>query len=111
MRAVIDFLCEVISLICFCIWATLEAIYKLIIPQKGKSLSGEVALVTGAGHGIGKELCFQLSKDGAKGKSLTVTPPNFRVCARQKVPAKRFKICHILYIRHFSFRASTLLFP
>ena len=67
MRAVIDFLCEVISLICFCIWATLEAIYKLIIPQKGKSLSGEVAIVTGAGHGIGKELCFQLSKDGAKG--------------------------------------------
>ena len=69
MRAVIDFLCEVISLICFCIWATLEAIYKLIIPQKGKSLSGEVAIVTGAGHGIGKELCLQLSKDGAKGKS------------------------------------------
>ena len=28
-----------------------------------------------------------------------ITPPNFRVCARQKVPAKRFKICHILYIR------------
>ena len=67
MRAVIDFLCEVISLICFCIWATLEAIYKLIIPQKGKSLSGEVAIVTGAGHGIGKELCIQLSKDGSKG--------------------------------------------
>ena len=28
-----------------------------------------------------------------------LTPPNFRVCARRKVPAKRFKICHILYIR------------
>ena len=27
------------------------------------------------------------------------TPPNFRVCARQKVPAKLFKIWHILYIR------------
>ena len=27
------------------------------------------------------------------------TPPNFRVCAWQKVPAKCFKICHILYIR------------
>ena len=26
------------------------------------------------------------------------TPPNFRVCARRKVPTKRFKICHILYI-------------
>ena len=28
-----------------------------------------------------------------------VTPPNFRVCAQQKVPAKCFKLCHILYIR------------
>jgi len=25
-------------------------------------------------------------------------PPNFRICARRNVPAKRFKICHILYI-------------
>ena len=42
-----------------------------------------------------------------------LTPPNLRVCARQKVPAKRFKICHILYIYknpkllfRFSFRAT-----
>ena len=27
------------------------------------------------------------------------TPPNFKVCARRKVPEKFFKICHILYIR------------
>ena len=27
-----------------------------------------------------------------------VTPPNFMVCARRKVPAKRFKICYILHI-------------
>ena len=26
-------------------------------------------------------------------------PPNFRVCAQQKVQAKRFKICHILIIQ------------
>ena len=26
------------------------------------------------------------------------TPPNFRVCAQQKVPAKRFKLCNIFYI-------------
>ena len=28
-----------------------------------------------------------------------LTPPNFRVCTQRKVPAKRFKICHILFIR------------
>ena len=27
------------------------------------------------------------------------TPANLKVCARRKVPAKHFKICHILYIR------------
>ena len=51
---------------------------------------------------------------------LPSTPPNFRVCARRKVPAKHFKICHILYIRtytktqscffRFSFRATLLFF-
>ena len=30
-------------------------------------------------------------------KYFIITPPNFRVCARQIVPAKRFKICYILY--------------
>ena len=27
------------------------------------------------------------------------TPPNFRVCSRRKVPVKRFKICHVLYLQ------------
>ena len=35
------------------------------------------------------------------------THPNFRVCARRKVPAKGFKICHILY-KH---KNPKLLFP
>ena len=26
---------------------------------------------------------------------ISATPPNFRVCARRKVPTKHFKICHI----------------
>ena len=34
------------------------------------------------------------------------TPPNFKVCARRKVPTKRFKFCHILYVRN-----PKLLFP
>ena len=34
-----------------------------------------------------------------KGYSSYSTPPNFRDCAQRKVPAKRFKICHILYIQ------------
>ena len=30
--------------------------------------------------------------------SFQINPPNFRVCAQQKVPAERFKFCHILFI-------------
>ena len=37
------------------------------------------------------------------------TPPNFWVCAQQKVPAKRFTICHILYM--YLYENPKLLFP
>ena len=46
------------------------------------------------------------------------TPPNFMVCARQKVPMKCFKICHIftlpkptLMYFHFIIPCYTLFFP
>ena len=68
--------------------------------------------------------CCHLSQDethfcSRPDLSSEFTPPNFRVCARGKVPAKHFKICHILYSKyytktqscffHFSFHV-TLLF-
>ena len=64
--AFIDFVCEVFNLIIYCVLATFESLFKLIFPQNGKSLRGEIAVVTGAGHGIGKELCLQLAKEGVK---------------------------------------------
>ena len=33
----------------------------------------------------------------SKRNALACTPPNFRVCAQWKPPAKLFKFCHILY--------------
>ena len=38
MRNIKEFLCEVINLIIYCIFEILTSIYKLIVPQKGKSL-------------------------------------------------------------------------
>ncbi|KAA0202900.1 hypothetical protein HAZT_HAZT011920 [Hyalella azteca] len=47
-------------------WLYLVAIFRLFVPNQKKSLSGQVAMVTGAGHGIGKELALQLSRLGVK---------------------------------------------
>ncbi|XP_023339915.1 estradiol 17-beta-dehydrogenase 11 isoform X2 [Eurytemora carolleeae] len=48
------------------IYFILEAAYESIIPRKEKELQGEVAVVTGGGHGIGLELVRQLSDLGVK---------------------------------------------
>ena len=78
---------EILYLVSYCIYATLESLVRLFTPTKsrngatfrlsnyllsygGKSHDffsrGEIAVVTGAGHGIGKELSLQLAQAGAK---------------------------------------------
>lgn len=57
---------DIFRLVVFSIYATIEWFYHLCVPQSPKSLENEVALVTGAGHGIGNQLALQLSKLGAK---------------------------------------------
>lgn len=44
----------------------LESMYRFIKPVEKKSLNGHLALVTGTGHGIGKELAVQLAKHGVR---------------------------------------------
>ncbi|KOC62508.1 Short-chain dehydrogenase/reductase family 16C member 6 [Habropoda laboriosa] len=42
-----------------------EGIYRLLVPVEEKSVAGEIVLVTGAGHGIGKELALKYASLGA----------------------------------------------
>jgi hypothetical protein len=57
---------DIIYLILQIIYYTCESIFRKIVKPKKKSLAGEVALITGAGHGLGQELAFGLSKLGVK---------------------------------------------
>ena len=61
-----NLICEILSLLLFSLKATFESIVELILPPKDCNLCGEVAIVTGAGHGIGRELALQLSQEGVK---------------------------------------------
>ncbi|KAK2491981.1 hypothetical protein MC885_015135 [Smutsia gigantea] len=41
---------------------TVESLLKLFIPKKRKSVTGEIVLITGAGHGIGRLTAYEFAK-------------------------------------------------
>lgn len=58
MHYVLDFILMLPLLIVFCI----ESFVKLFIPKKKKSVAGEIVLITGAGHGIGRLTAYEFAK-------------------------------------------------
>ncbi|XP_074946475.1 estradiol 17-beta-dehydrogenase 11-like [Phalacrocorax aristotelis] len=44
------------------IYSYLEALVKLFLPVKRKSVSGELVLITGAGHGVGRATALEFAK-------------------------------------------------
>uniref|UniRef100_A0A5F9CU85 Estradiol 17-beta-dehydrogenase 11 n=1 Tax=Oryctolagus cuniculus TaxID=9986 RepID=A0A5F9CU85_RABIT len=58
MKFVLDILLLLPLLILF----SLESFVKLFIPKKRKSVSGEIVLITGAGHGIGRQTAYEFAK-------------------------------------------------
>ncbi|KAL1115619.1 hypothetical protein AAG570_005909 [Ranatra chinensis] len=58
-------LLDVFVLLAKCFYATFEGLYYLIFPPAEKSVAGEVVLITGTGHGIGRELAIQFAELGA----------------------------------------------
>lgn len=53
-----------------------QAAWRIISPPPLKSVSGEVVLVTGTGHGIGRELGLQFARLGAKVICLDINEAN-----------------------------------
>ena len=47
---------DLLFLLIIIIYSYLESLVKVFIPRRRKSVAGEIVLVTGAGHGIGRKM-------------------------------------------------------
>jgi len=66
VQQVIFFLVDTGLLILQIVNSVVEELYRVVRPKKEKEVQGEVAVVTGAGHGIGKEIAMQLVSLGVR---------------------------------------------
>lgn len=56
---------EMLVLLLKFVYYSLECLYRLFVPVEEKSVAGEIVLVTGAGHGIGRQLALRYASLGA----------------------------------------------
>uniref|UniRef100_A0A8D2JKW3 Hydroxysteroid 17-beta dehydrogenase 13 n=1 Tax=Sciurus vulgaris TaxID=55149 RepID=A0A8D2JKW3_SCIVU len=53
---------DILLLLITIIYSYLESLVKFFLPQKRKSVAGEIVLITGAGHGIGRLTAYEFAK-------------------------------------------------
>ncbi|XP_017768290.1 PREDICTED: 17-beta-hydroxysteroid dehydrogenase 13-like [Nicrophorus vespilloides] len=64
-RTVLQIIGEILLLLLKLAYFNIESIYRIFVPATEVSVKGEVVLVTGAGHGIGKQIALQYASHGA----------------------------------------------
>lgn len=53
---------DILLLVVIIIYSYLESLVKFFIPRRRKSVAGEIVLITGAGHGIGRLTAYEFAK-------------------------------------------------
>ncbi|KAG7159942.1 Epidermal retinol dehydrogenase 2-like 4 [Homarus americanus] len=69
-------MCDFVHLVVIAAFLTAKSMWYLLFPPPMKSVTGEIILVTGAGHGIGRELGLQFARMGAKVVCLDINEAN-----------------------------------
>ncbi|XP_051474787.1 estradiol 17-beta-dehydrogenase 11 isoform X2 [Apus apus] len=59
-------LAELLLFLATLLYSYLEALAKLLLPARRKSVRGELVLVTGAGHGVGRAAALEFAKRGSR---------------------------------------------
>lgn len=62
---VVDAIIEIIRVLLVVFYGYITALISAFVPPSRKSIQGEIVLITGAGHGIGREFALEIAKLGA----------------------------------------------
>lgn len=65
-RTPADVIAEVLVFLYSVVLAYVDAVYRLFVGVHNKDVRDQVVLITGAGHGLGRELSLQFASKGAK---------------------------------------------